>query len=65
MVSIATNRLDPEETPKTDGPASGFLKSVCIKRPETESAEPAKIAVSVLGIRDSKKIILLNSDPSF
>ncbi len=45
----ATPKLAPEEIPKTKGPARGFLNSVCINKPLTESPDPTKIAVIVLG----------------
>ena len=51
IVTRATPRLAPEDTPKIYGPASGLRKSVCIIRPATESAAPARIAVSILGKR--------------
>ena len=47
----ATPRLEPELNPKTYGPASGFLKKVCINNPLTESEIPTKIAVIALGKR--------------
>ncbi len=53
---MATIKLAPDDTPNTDGPAKGFLNRVCINKPESESAAPAKIAVHVLGILDSKNI---------
>ena len=48
-ITAATPRLAPAVIPKTEGPARGFLKRVCIWRPPTERAAPAKTAVMVLG----------------
>ncbi len=50
-ISNATPKLAPELTPKTKGPASGFLNKVCINKPLMESPAPTKIAVSALGKR--------------
>jgi len=49
-IKIATPKLAPEEIPRTNGPAKGFLKSVCINNPQTDKPEPTKIAVIALGI---------------
>ena len=49
--AIATPKLAPELMPSTYGPANGFLKMVCICRPLTANAEPARIAVITLGKR--------------
>jgi hypothetical protein len=46
-----TPRLAPEVIPKTSGPARGFRKRVCMSRPLAASAEPARTAVTALGIR--------------
>lgn len=48
-INKATPKLAPEETPKTKGPASGFLNNVCINKPATDSPEPTKIAVIAFG----------------
>jgi hypothetical protein len=48
-ITAATPKLAPAVIPRTDGPANGFLKSVCICKPATDSALPAKIAVIALG----------------
>lgn len=48
---MATPRLAPELIPKTDGPASGFRKSVCTRRPLHANAAPLIAAVSAAGIR--------------
>lgn len=56
-ISMATPNPAPELIPSTKGPASGFLKNVCICKPLTESVIPAKIAVKAFGNRYSKRII--------
>ncbi len=43
-------RAAPDDVPIKYGSKSGFLKSVCSKRPERERDEPANIAVKALGI---------------
>jgi hypothetical protein len=45
----ATPRLAPELTPKTDGPARGFLNNVCIINPPAPRAAPASRAVTACG----------------
>ncbi len=47
---IATPSVLPEEIPKTEGPASGFLNMVCINKPARAIPAPQIIAVIVLGI---------------
>jgi hypothetical protein len=56
-ISNATPRLAPEEIPKTNGPANGFLKSVCMRSPQIERPEPTKIAVIALGNLKSNTIV--------
>jgi hypothetical protein len=51
IVRNATPRLAPEETPNVYGPASGLRKSVCMIKPETDKAPPARIAVTAFGRR--------------
>jgi len=48
-IKMATPKLAPEEIPKTNGPARGFLKSVCINKPQIDKPEPTKIAVIAFG----------------
>ena len=48
-IKMATPKLAPEEIPKTNGPAKGFLKSVCINKPQIDKPEPTKIAVIAFG----------------
>src|SRR5690606_9393295 len=47
----ATPKLAPLLIPSTNGPAKGFLKSVCINKPETPKPEPTKMAVNAFGKR--------------
>lgn len=56
MITKAVPSAEPEVTPKIDGPASGFLKSVCISKPLSDSAAPEAIAVRILGNRDCSTI---------
>ena len=39
----------PELIPRTYGPARGFMNNVCMRRPLSETAAPAIMAVSALG----------------
>lgn len=48
-ITNATPKLAPELIPKTKGPAKGFLKRVCINKPEIPSPEPTNMAVNALG----------------
>ena len=50
-IKIATPNPAPELIPKTKGPASGFLKKVCICNPLKLSPIPAKMATRALGRR--------------
>ncbi len=55
-ILIATIKEAPELIPNTKGPANGFLNIICRIKPETESVQPAIIAVMVLGKRMCQKI---------
>jgi len=55
-ISAATPREAPDEIPKTDGPAKGFRKRVCISNPLSAREPPAIAAVKALGILDSNTI---------
>lgn len=59
---MATINEAPELIPNTKGPAKGFLKIICRIKPETESVQPAIIAVIVLGKRMCQKIKLLEDN---
>ena len=48
-ITKATPKLEPELSPKTYGPASGFRNSVCINKPLMDSPIPTRIAVIALG----------------
>ena len=48
-ISNATPKLAPEEIPRTNGPANGFLNKVCINKPLIDNPDPTKIAVIALG----------------
>jgi len=48
-IKIATPKLAPEEIPNTNGPAKGFLNSVCINKPAIDKPDPTSIAVIALG----------------
>lgn len=48
-INKATPKLAPEEIPKTNGPANGFLNKVCINNPLIDKPEPTNIAVIAFG----------------
>jgi hypothetical protein len=58
IIKIATPKPAPELIPSIYGPASGFLKSVCICNPLTDKAAPQSSAAIALGSLDSRIIIL-------
>lgn len=60
----ATNSLDPDEIPKTYGPAIGLLKNVCIKKPETAKPPPNIADEISLGSLISHIILIFDVDPS-
>lgn len=48
-ITTATPKVEPLLIPNIEGSAKGFLNSVCIRSPETDSAAPAKSAVTACG----------------
>lgn len=48
-INSATPKLAPEEIPKTNGPANGFLNKVCINKPLMDNPEPTNNAVIAFG----------------
>ena len=64
-ITQATPKLAPELIPSTEGPASGFLKTVCISKPATESPAPANIAVRACGSLDFMIMFLQTSFSPF
>ena len=48
---IAAPKLAPELIPSTNGPAKGFLNSVCIKSPLKASPAPTNMEVKAFGTR--------------
>ena len=65
-MTSATPRLAPDEIPRTNGPAKGFLNSVCMSRPEIPKPEPTRMAVIALGNLKSEIMISqvgLSEDP--
>ena len=64
-IKTDTTSFAPDEIPRTKGPAIGFEKNVCKRKPDTESAPPRVRAASILGSRISKRICRTISVPSF
>ena len=56
IMKIETASFAPEEIPRTKGPAMGFEKNVCSRKPDTDNAPPRINAASILGRRISKRI---------
>ena len=56
-IKRATPKLAPDEIPKTNGPASGFLNKVCMSNPQIERPEPTKMAVIAFGNLKSKIMV--------
>ena len=61
-ITKATPKLAPELIPRTKGPARGFLKRVCINKPEIPKPEPTKIAVIAFG---SLTLLIIMSQVEF
>ena len=53
ITAVATPAPAPALTPRMCGSANGFLNTACICAPESESAAPARIAVTIRGSRNS------------
>ena len=51
ITTMATPRLAPLSMPRMDGPARGLRNDVCSKSPQVANAAPAKVAVSICGMR--------------
>ena len=58
----ATTILAPEEIPRTNGPAIGFSKKVCKRKPDRDRAPPRIAAIRIRGRRIFQ--IILYSFPS-
>ena len=56
-ITTATPKLEPVDTPKIDGPASGLSKVVCNNSPATARAAPARVAVKAIGKRVSTTMV--------
>jgi hypothetical protein len=63
-ITKATPRLAPELSPRTYGPAMGFLKSVCICNPLIDRAIPTKSEVMAFGNLNFNKIVSVTSPVS-
>lgn len=59
-----TNIFAPEDMPKTNGPAIGFLKKVCSRYPDTDRAPPKTAAAKSLGSLIFH-MILYSVEPSY
>ena len=51
IIVIATNILAPDDMPSTKGPAIGFLKKVCSRKPDSDNAPPRIAAIHNRGRR--------------
>ena len=57
-ITNPTNILAPDEIPSTNGPAIGFRKKVCSKKPDTDNPPPKTAAANNLGKRIFQIILL-------
>ena len=64
-ITQATPKLAPELIPSTEGPARGFLNTVCISKPATDSPAPANMAVRACGSLDFMIMFLQTSFSPF
>jgi len=62
-IAMDAPKAAPEEIPSMDGDAIGFLKRLCIAKPETESPAPTRQQQSSLGMRTSNSMYLSPDDP--
>jgi hypothetical protein len=62
IITRPTTILAPEDMPRTKGPAIGFLKKVCSRKPETAQAPPNTAAAIRRGSRIFIIIFMLASD---
>lgn len=58
IITNETANLDPEDIPKTKGPAIGLWKKVCKRYPDNANAPPSQKAETALGKRMSIIILL-------
>ena len=54
----------PEEIPSTNGPAIGFEKNVCNKKPDRDNAPPSNAAIRIRGRRIFHMILYSTASPS-
>ena len=51
IMVMATTIFAPEEMPSTNGPAMGFPKKFCSRKPDSDSAPPSIAAMKMRGMR--------------
>ena len=56
-IAIMAPREAPEDTPRVEPSASGFLRSPCIDAPDKESAAPVSATQKTLGIRTGRRML--------
>ena len=64
IIVNATTILAPEEIPSTNGPAIGFEKKVCNKKPDRDNAPPSIAAIRMRGSRIFQIILYSTASPS-
>ena len=60
---MATAILAPDEIPRTKGPAMGFSKKVCSRKPESASAPPRIADIRILGNRIFQTMLISSTLP--
>ena len=53
IITRETTSFAPDEIPSTNGPAMGFAKNVCSRKPDTDKAPPSITAERIRGRRIS------------
>ena len=64
IIVKATAIFAPEDIPNTKGPAIGFEKNVCSKKPDNDNAPPSNAAINILGNRIFHIILYSTASPS-
>ena len=64
IMTMATNSFDPDDMPKTKGPAMGLPKKVCIRKPDRASPPPITAAAIMRGMRSFHTMFICVSPPS-
>ena len=64
IMTRATKSFDPEEMPRTKGPAMGFWKNVCMRKPDRARPPPSTAEAMILGSRSFQTMFIWVLSPS-